>query len=539
MRVLVALLVVSGISRAQDTAPRRLPPVDSSTEPNRLIDTAMQEPLELAQRTKIPDLDTIPEASPSDFHRHDFDSAPNHFDYQSPFSHAWSDFSPTPLPPESDIFDSLREQQVYDAKNPVPTQSPWIEWGRVFYGDGITPRGRNWFGERNMVRPQFYVYGDHRTGVIAGRNAAGRTDNLASRLNLDLDLRITDSERLHAFMGPLDRGGQFSRAELIDGSVEFEPVFDPNFVTAFFEGDLGAMWGGFHDRSSPMELPVTIGLVPLLFQNGVWMEDAVTGAAFALPARHSRLLNWANFDATFFAAIDRINSNAFGADDHAAQLFGTAWFIEAYDGYIETGYAFLRDRKESRRSYHNMTISYTRRYRHRLSNSIRLIVNTGQDGPKDQRTADGGLLLIENSLITAKPLTVVPYFNFFYGWGRPQSVARAGGSGGILRNTGLNFDTDGLNGLATLDTSGADTAGGAIGIDLIGDDFDRQWLLEFAYQSEHGSLNPNVQGDQYAVGTRYQFPISHSRLLRFDVMHGWRGDLPNVYGTRMEYRWKF
>ena len=23
------------------------------------------------------------------------------------------------------------------------------------------------------------------------------------------------------------------------------------------------------------------------------------------------------------------------------------------------------------------------------------------------------------------------------------------------------------------------------------------------------------------------------------LRHGWRGDLPNLYGTRMEYRWKF
>ena len=36
------------------------------------------------------------------------------------------------------------------------------------------------------------------------------------------------------------------------------------------------------------------------------------------------------------------------------------------------------------------------------------------------------------------PLTFVPYGNFFVGWDRPQSVARAGVSGGILRNSGIN-----------------------------------------------------------------------------------------------------
>ena len=96
-------------------------------------------------------------------------------------------------------------------------------------------------------------------------------------------------------------------------------------------------WAGF--------LPVAIGLTPLLFQNGIWMEDAVTGAAVALPARHSTLLDWSNFDATAFVIVDQLNSPAFGTDPHAAQAVGTAWFIEAYGGYIETGWAYLHDRR--------------------------------------------------------------------------------------------------------------------------------------------------------------------------------------------------
>ncbi|MDA8743491.1 hypothetical protein N9N28_02555 [Rubripirellula amarantea] len=452
---------------------------------------------------------------------------------------AYNDFSATPLPNAAMYHDGDREQWVYDAKRAVPTQHPWIEWGRIFYGDGITPRGRNWFGKTNMVRPEFYMYGDFRSGIATGRNAAGRTDNWANRLNLDLDLRITDTERFHAFVGPIDSGGRFTRWERVAGDWRFEDEIDFTPVTGFFEGDLGAMWGGVTGQSSPMELPITLGLVPLLFQNGIWMEDAVTGAAFSLPSRHSRLFNWSNYDATFFAAFDQINSTAFGADEHAAQAFGTAWFIEAYGGYIESGYAYLNDRNNSDRSYHNITTSFTRRYFDRISNSVRVIVNTGQEGPKANRTADGALLLVENSWITASPLRVVPYANFFVGWDRPQSVARAGVSGGILRNTGINFDTDGLSGFATLDPTASDTAGGSIGIDILGDDLDRQWLLEASYLTPHGNLNRQVPDDQFGIGSRYQFPISHRSLLRFDVMHGWRRGLDDVYGTRMEYRWKF
>ncbi|EMI22484.1 signal peptide protein [Rhodopirellula maiorica SM1] len=450
-----------------------------------------------------------------------------------------NDFSPTPIPNTSMYHDGQREQLPYDAKADVPTQYPLVQWGRQWYGDGITPKGIDCFGPTNLVRPKFYLYGDYRTGIASGRNAAGRTDNWASRLNLDMDLQLTDTDRLHGFVGPLDKNNQFTRWEKVGDDIKYRSEFDLTPVTGFYEGDLGVLMGASQSRTSPFELPFTIGLVPLLFQNGIWMEDAVTGAAFALPSGHSRLLNWSNFDATFFAIVDQINSAAFGSDEHAAQAFGTAWFIEAYDGYIETGYAYVRDRNQSERSYHNITASFTRRYFDRISNSVRVIVNSGQDLAKDDRTADGALLLVENSWITANPLTFVPYANFFYGWNRPQSVARAGGSGGILRNTGINFESDGLNGFATLDPTAADTAGGAVGVDLIADDLGHQWLLELAYVSPHGNGNPAVPADQFAAGTRYQMPLTNATLLRFDLMYGWRGELEDVYGTRMEYRWKF
>ncbi|MEM9588521.1 MAG: hypothetical protein AAGA03_14650 [Planctomycetota bacterium] len=448
------------------------------------------------------------------------------------------DFSPTPIPIDSITPDGLREQWVYDAKYDVPTQFPLIEWGREWYGNGITPRGKNWFGETNLARPQFYLFGDTRTAVIAGRNAAGRTDNWASQANLFADLRVTDAGRFQAFLQPITDGGQNTRFELIDGRVESRYEFNANPITAFYEGDLGAILGGLHGTSPPFELPITAGIIPLFFQNGIWLQDGLSGVAMALPARHSRLLNWSNFDATFFATFDRLNSPAF-YDEDDIQTFGTAWFIDAYGGYIETGYAYLNDRQRPEQSYHNMAASFTRRYFDRVSNSVRVIVNTGQDLPKEDRCADGVLLLVENSLITPRPLRFVPYANFFVGWDRPQSVSRAGVAGGILRNTGINFETDALGGYVTLDDTGSDTAGGALGVDLIGDDLDRQLLIEVAYQTPHGNANPGLPDDQFAVGTRYQIALTRATILRMDAMYGWRRGLEDVYGTRIEYRWKF
>lgn len=452
----------------------------------------------------------------------------------------WNDFSPTPMPMGSEFYDPSAQQYVYDAKYDVPTQRPLIEWGIPFYAPGMMPRGGTLFGKTNLLHPAFYMYGDYRIGASTGRNAGGRIDNVAHRLNLDLDLRLTATERFHAFIGPLNQATQFSQFRLEDGSVEYDSFVNLNPVTGFFEGDIGAMLGGLDGTPSPFEMPVALGLVPLLFQNGVWMEDAVTAAAITIPAKHSVLLDWSNFDVTGFAIADQLNSPAFGADNHAAQALGVAAFIDAYDGYIETGYAYLNDRDDLGRSYHNLTASYTRRYFQRINNSLRIIINTGQDLDKSQRTADGGLLLIENSLVTSSPMRIVPYLNLFYGWDRPQSVARAALSGGILRNVGINFDPDGLNDQPTLDASANDTYGGTVGVDLLGADLDRQWILEMAYLGVHGSPTGRIaKGDQIGFATRYQFPISYRTLIRFDAMYGIRRADTDIYGTRMEWRWKF
>jgi hypothetical protein len=333
------------------------------------------------------------------------------------------------------------------------------------------------------------------------------------------------------------------RFEFDEGRGEFFnelDFFNADTDTLFFEGDLGYMVGGWTGRYAPFDLPITAGLIPLLFQNGVWMEDAMLGVAATIPARNNPALDWSNYDVTFFAAFDQVTSPAFAGSNSAAHVFGATTFIEAKGGYIEAGYAFLDDTADFGRSYHNVGLSYTRRYLNLVSNSMRLIVNTGQDGPLDERTADGLLVIAENSFLTPWPYNVIPYVNLFAGFDDPQSVARAGAAGGVLRNTGILFESDNLTGYPTLDATGNDTYGAAIGLDLLAPEYTQQLILEAAVLQVFGDpAFRNAPGDQYGIGVRYQVPISYAHLLRFDVMHGWFEDSDDVSGARAEFRWKF
>ena len=446
-------------------------------------------------------------------------------------------FLQTPL--STAPYDPAEELATYRQKYAVPLQRPWVEFWRPFYTPGMYPPANDFFGTTNLLFPHFYVYGDYRTGVGVNRNQAGNARSWAHRLNLDMDLGLTATERIHGFMGPLDKNNQFTRLDFSD-NAEFEFETDATFDTLYFEGDMGAIAGGLGGIDSPYDLPFTFGLVPLLYQNGIWMEDAVLGAAVALPARHSRELHWSNFDATFFAVGDQLTSDAFAGSNSAAEALGTAWFIDAYDGYIELDYAYVHDDVGQQRSYNNFAVAYTRRYLMHLSNSVRFLTNFGQDLPAAERTADGYLIMVENSLISSSPNTFVPYCNLWYGSGRPQSVARAAGSGGILRNTGINFETDGLTGYPTLDPTAANTYGAALGLNILGANFRDQLVVEGAALGSYGSSNfKRVAGDQYAVGVRYQRPLSHRWLFRTDSMFGFLRNEQDIFGNRIEFRWKF
>lgn len=449
------------------------------------------------------------------------------------------DFHPDPVE-RAPLYQAADQIDVYSGKTLNANQRPLVEWGRRFYFLGDIPESYTFMGDTNLVNPRFLVYGDYRSAMAYNQQNGSSPAVWAHRLNLDFDLKLTSTERFHAFMGPLDNGAQFSRGVYEDGQFNTFSEFDGDFDTAFFEGDVGAITGGFGDEVIPFDMPFAIGLMPLLFQNGVWMEDAILGVAVTLPAKNSPALDIPNYDVTFFFGFDKINSPAFQGDDAASRLYGFNSFLEAYGGYWELGYVFLEDRTALNRSYSNIGLAYTRRYGRFLSTSYRAIINAGQDPNGIAKTADGAVLLWENSLITSNPYTVVPYFNLFAGFGRPQSVARAGAAGGVLRNTGINFETDGLTGYPTLDATANNTWGGAFGLNLLSSDFDQQLVVEMAFVETLGTdQSRNAPGDQIGFGVRYQIPISNAALIRMDAMYGWLDNSTDITGARIEFRHKF
>jgi hypothetical protein len=447
------------------------------------------------------------------------------------------DFSPGPRY-DCQIYDPYQQQHVYEGKTLNATQRPLLEVGRPWYQLGQLSPPSPLTGRHNPLEQQFLVFGDFRSG-IASNSVGGDSSTLtANQLNLNFDWKLTSTERFHMFASPLTRGLNstgylFDEERLLDNT-------NANILFGYFEGDLGAITGGMLNQTYPFDLPFAVGVVPLIFQNGVWMEDQILGFAFTIPSRNSPRLDISNMDITFFAGYDKLVSDAFPGEDGAAKIYGIASFLEAWNGFVEADYAFLEDRTFLDRSYHNLGLGYTRRYGRLISNSTRIIFNLGQRADGINQTADGVLLLSENSLITGAPSTVVPYFNLFAGFDRPQSAARNALAGGVLRNTGILFESDNLTNYPTLDPTANETFGAAFGLNLLASDFSQQLVVETAFLNTIGSdIGRNAAGNQYGLGARYQLPLTNSMIFRTDAMYGFLDHTPDIHGVRVELRHKF
>ena len=449
-----------------------------------------------------------------------------------------------PGPQYETKYDAEAQIEIYGGKSAVEPPRPLLEIGREQYTSGMYDESSTLLGELNPLMPGLAIYGDWRTAVAYNSNNGKDIAQIATRLNIDVDFKITATERIHAFFTPTQRNNEFTRFEFGggdgDGRLTFETDLNPQ--TLFFEGDVGSLYSGFSGTEASFDLPFTVGLFPLFLQNGIWANDAILGGAASLTAKNSRKLGLANFDVTAFAAFDNVdNASLVGADgkvdNHSANLFGLTTFIDAFSGYVEAGYGLVQGTGEQDGLVqHYLTAAYTRRYANTLSNSTRVFANFGDDRG-GSGSGDGLAIISENSLITSLPSTLIPYANFFVGFGNPQPLVD-GNNAGILKNVGINFETDALTGYPKLDDTASNAWGGAIGLQYLFD-LNQQLVFEVAMVQPFEDDGIGAKAAQYGLGVRYQLALSRAWLFRADATYHILEDAEDNFGIRAELRRKF
>jgi hypothetical protein len=450
-----------------------------------------------------------------------------------------------PGPQYDKNYDAQGNVDIYGAKVAVEPPRPPVELGRQQYTSGLYDESNTILGQLNPLLPGLAIYGDWRTAVAYNSNNGKDIAQVATRLNLDVDLKLTGTERIHAFFAPLQNNNKFTRFEFGggDGNKKFNDEYDFNPQTLFFEGDIGSLYSGATGQPAKYDIPFVAGLFPLFLQNGIWANDAILGGAVSLTAKNSRKLGLPNYDITFFAAADNVdNKGIIGGnkdDNNKANLFGVTAFIDAFSGYIEGGYGLVQGREDREGlQVHFLTAAYTRRYYNTVSNSTRVFANFGEDPRKGN--PNGFAIISENSLITSLPSTLIPYANFFVGFDNPQPLVDGNGAG-ILKNVGINFETDALTGYPKLNDTGSNAFGGAIGLQYLFN-LNQQLVFEVASVQPFGTPIAGIGAvrAQYGFGVRYQIPIDRAWLFRADATYQIiEGADKDNFGMRAEIRRKF
>jgi hypothetical protein len=443
-----------------------------------------------------------------------------------------------PGPQYDKNYDAKSQVDIYGAKSAVDPARP-LELGRQQYTSGAYDESSTLLGNLNPLLPGLAIYGDWRTAVAYNSNNGKDIGQIATRLNVDVDLKITGTERFHAFFTPLQKNNRFTRYEFGggDGDGRFTGEFDLRPQTLFFEGDLGSLYSGFSGSPAGFDLPFTVGLFPLFLQNGIWANDAILGGAVSLTAKNSKKLGLPNYDITFFAGYNNVdNAGILGANKQSANIYGVTTFVDAFGGYLEGGYGLIQGRDGNDGLLTNfVTAAYSRRYANTVSNSTRVFANFG-NGNNDE----GFAIISENSLITSLPSTLIPYLNLFIGFDNPQPLVDGNGAG-ILKNVGINFETDALTGYPKLNDTGSNAYGGALGLQYLFN-LDQQLVFEFATVQPFGTpiAGIGVARPQYGFGVRYQIPIDRAWLFRADATYQiTEGADKDTFGIRAEVRRKF
>src|SRR5215510_3161935 len=135
-----------------------------------------------------------------------------------------------PGPQYDKNYDAKALVDIYGAKSAVEPPRPALELGRQQYTSGSYDESSTLFGNLNPLLPGLAIYGDWRTAIAYNSNNGKDIAQIATRLNLDVDLKITGTERIHAFFTPIQKNNQFTRFEFGggDGDKKFTDEFDPN-----------------------------------------------------------------------------------------------------------------------------------------------------------------------------------------------------------------------------------------------------------------------------------------------------------------------
>ncbi len=453
----------------------------------------------------------------------------------------------------------LTDERIPLEPDAVPERPrPLIELGDRFLGSGTLEKGFK-LPTGAVWEPSLVVFGTLRTAYQSFDNDTGRYSELASRLDLFGNLQLSGTERVVAGFRPLDRDGRFTSYVLASDlpgvkEDEFSEELNGELTSLFFEGDFGEIFPNLsRDDFEPTDIGFSVGRQPLLFQEGLLINDSIDGIGITRNTLQPH--GTSNFRATLFwgwKEIDRSTTAGAGGnrDDNGAQLFGLLTSTDLSRSTVDADLTWVRSKvvgggggPETATGGDLLAggISFVQRIG-KASTGFRVLGSYAVDDTAD--TSDGLLLFGETAWSPPHGEDHL-YVNGFWALDEFVSAARGPATGGPLGRAGINFAAVGLGRYgAALSSRARDVAGGAVGYQRFFDHTRKQLLVELG--ARIGTADD--VDDSVATTVRYQAALGRRFVVVVDGFVGWRqaasggrnsdgGD--TISGSRVELVIKF
>ncbi|MEX0793180.1 MAG: hypothetical protein WD045_08590 [Pirellulaceae bacterium] len=343
----------------------------------------------------------------------------------------------------------------------------------------LTPEGYNW-------EPQFVLYGGYEMSALALRQNGQRRDGLGHQLLVDMDLRLTGTERFHVQFRPLGEGGtggsfyQFSEPS---GYIDNSTAEPQNY---WFEGELHSILGSWFDPLASLDVHMVGGKFPFALHNRLLMNDEVIG--FAVNKNTIYLGNTSNLNVQYLHAAADVDNVA----DAESRLNGVHVSLDHRRNFYEMSYFHVETPNAPGRDQHFAAFSRTS-FHGPLTLAGRAMFKFGDEAG----TGDGQLFVLESNYVRVldhQPLGIesaVFYCNSFASLGGWNSI-----SGGNFNRLRAAFDVNPLVAISTGRNLG-ENYGASLGVQLLRLHEDESFSPEIAYESPDGN-------SVWGLGLRYQ-----------------------------------
>ena len=368
----------------------------------------------------------------------------------------------------------LRLPEDWQKPRPLTGHTDFLGVGPICphgaWHDGPCDYGYSW-------EPRFVGYGQYQIFGIAFEEDNLRQDGIGHQLLVELDLRLTGTERFHVQFRPVgekNTGGSFYQFNDPSGYIDNSTLTPDRY---WFEGEIHSIFGAYLNPFAVADVHFVLGRFPFQLHNNLLINTDLLGAVVNKNTIY--LGDLSNLNVQFFAAREDIAAYA-TADGY---VYGTHVTADYRHVFYEATYAFLQHENLDSRNMHFLGFSRTK-LKGPWTLATRAMFKFGDDGG----TGDGQLVVIETNrtrIFDHQPFGVeygVCYCNAFYatdGW-RPIS----GGGYDRLRSA---FEVNPLISISAGNPVG-DNWGVSLGVQLFRHHEDESIIPEIAVQSPMDEL---------------------------------------------------